>query len=167
MRRHPQAAREIGPSETNRQAGRRYRRHSLTERLEGAFVSGASSSQGGPAAPSQVRTYLAKLPAGLRTQVLNLRDAIRLAVPQAVESFGYGMPAFALDRKNFVWSGAWKNHISFYPISEATRRALAHEVAGYETSGKGTIRFRSDQDVPTSLVPGSSGRASPSCGKKP
>jgi uncharacterized protein YdhG (YjbR/CyaY superfamily) len=124
----------------------------LQERLGGPFFTCASLSQGGPAAPSEVRTYLAKLPAGLRTQVLNLRDAIRSTAPEAVESFGYGMPAFELDGKNFVWYGAWKNHISFYPLSDATRRALAHEVAGYETSGKGTIRFRSDQDLPTSLV---------------
>jgi uncharacterized protein YdhG (YjbR/CyaY superfamily) len=123
----------------------------LQERLGGPSVA-RTSPEGKPAAPSEVRTYLAKLPAGLRTQVLNLREAIRAAAPEAVESFGYGMPAFELDGKNFVWYGAWKNHISFYPLSDATRRALAHELAGYETSGKGTIRFRSDQDVPTSLV---------------
>jgi uncharacterized protein YdhG (YjbR/CyaY superfamily) len=58
----------------------------------------------------------------------------------------------SLDGKNFIWYGAWKNHISFYPIRDATRRALADEVAGYNTSGKGTIRFRSDEDLPTSLV---------------
>jgi uncharacterized protein YdhG (YjbR/CyaY superfamily) len=62
------------------------------------------------------------------------------------------MPAFTLDRKNFIWYGAWKDHLSFYPLSDATRRALAHEVAGYDTSGKGTIRFRLDEELPTSLV---------------
>jgi len=99
-----------------------------------------------------MRTYLAKLPTSLRAQVLKLRDAIRSAAPEAVESFGYGMPAFALDRKNFIWYGAWKNHLSLYPLSNATRLALANELAGYDTSGKGTIRFRSDEDVPASLV---------------
>jgi uncharacterized protein YdhG (YjbR/CyaY superfamily) len=118
----------------------------LQERL------GRTVSQKESAAPSQARTYLAKLPPGLRAQVLKLRDAIRSAAPEAEESFGYSMPAFALDGKNFVWYGAWKRHVSFYPVSNATRRALAHEVAGYDTSGKGTIRFRSEQDVPTSLV---------------
>ncbi|HTU45592.1 MAG TPA: DUF1801 domain-containing protein [Bryobacteraceae bacterium] len=99
-----------------------------------------------------MQNYLAKLPASQRTQLLKLRDAIHSAAPEAVESFGYGMPAFALDGKNFIWFGAWKNHISFYPISEATRRALTHEVAGYDTSGKGTIRFRSDENLPASLI---------------
>jgi hypothetical protein len=62
------------------------------------------------------------------------------------------MPAFALDRKNFICCGAWQNHLSFYPLSHATRRAFADELAGYNTSGKGTIRFPSDEDLPTSLV---------------
>ncbi len=79
-------------------------------------------------------------------------DAIRSAAPEAVESFGYGMPAFELDGKNFLWYSAWKNHISLYPLSEATRRAFADELEGYDTSGKGTIRFRSDADLPTSLI---------------
>jgi uncharacterized protein YdhG (YjbR/CyaY superfamily) len=54
--------------------------------------------------------------------VLKLRDAIRSAAPEAGETFGYGMPAFALDRKNLIWYGAWKDHLSFYPLSGATRR---------------------------------------------
>jgi uncharacterized protein YdhG (YjbR/CyaY superfamily) len=102
--------------------------------------------------PSQVQTYFAKLPADLRAQLLKLRDAIRSAAPEAVESFGYGMPAFELDGKNFLWYSAWKNHLSLYPLSEATRRAFAEELEGYDTSGKGTIRFRSDEDLPTSLI---------------
>jgi uncharacterized protein YdhG (YjbR/CyaY superfamily) len=81
-----------------------------------------------------------------------LREAIRSAAPAAVESFGYGMPAFALNGKDFVWYGAWKNHVSFYPVNEETRRALAVDLARYETSGKGTIRFRWDQEVPKPLV---------------
>jgi uncharacterized protein YdhG (YjbR/CyaY superfamily) len=99
-----------------------------------------------------VRTYLAALPADTRRHVQKLREAIRAAAPGAVESFGYGMPAFTLDGKPFVWYAAWKHHSSFYPLSEATRRALAAELEGYETSGKGTIRFRLDQPLPTALV---------------
>jgi uncharacterized protein YdhG (YjbR/CyaY superfamily) len=100
----------------------------------------------------QLRAYFAALPASTRGQVEELRDAIQSAAPGAVESFGYGMPAFKLDGKPFVWYGAWKNHSSFYPVSEATRRALADELERYETSGKGTIRFRLGEALPTALV---------------
>jgi uncharacterized protein YdhG (YjbR/CyaY superfamily) len=100
----------------------------------------------------QVQTYLAALPADTRKRVQELREVIRAAAPGAVESFGYGMPAFSLDGKPFVWYAAWKRHSSFYPLSQASTRALAAELEGYEISGKGTIRFRLDQPLPTALV---------------
>jgi len=100
----------------------------------------------------RVRTYLAALPPDSRTHLQELRESIRAAAPGAVESFSYGMPAFSLDGKPFVWYAAWKRHSSFYPISKATLRALAAELEAYETSGKGTIRFRLDEPLPTALV---------------
>jgi uncharacterized protein YdhG (YjbR/CyaY superfamily) len=115
-------------------------------------VKSSSSSKRNAEPGLQVRNYLAALPAETRKHVQKLREAIRVAAPGAVESFGYGMPAFSLDGKPFVWYAAWKNHTSFYPISAATVRALAAELEGYDTSGKGTIRFRLDEPLPTALV---------------
>jgi uncharacterized protein YdhG (YjbR/CyaY superfamily) len=116
-------------------------------------VKSSSSLKQSAKQPSlEVRTYLAALPADTRRHVQKLREAIRAAAPGAVESFGYGMPAFSLDEKPFVWYAAWKHHSSFYPLSEATTRALAAELEGYETSGKGTIRFPLEEPLPTALV---------------
>jgi uncharacterized protein YdhG (YjbR/CyaY superfamily) len=100
----------------------------------------------------QVRTYLAALPADTRKHLQELRGAIRAAAPGAAESFGYGMPAFALDGKPFLWYAAWKHHSSVYPLTKAATRILAAELEGYEISGKGTIRFRLDEPLPTALV---------------
>jgi len=100
----------------------------------------------------QVETYLAALPVDTRRHVEELREVIRAAAPGAVESFGYGMPAFKLDGEPFVWYAGWKQHSSFYPLSRATARALAAELEGYEISGKGTIRFRLDEPLPAALV---------------
>ena len=100
----------------------------------------------------QVRSYLAALPADTRRHLQKLRAAIRAAAPGAVESWGYGMPAFRLQGKPFVWYAAWKHHSSLYPLSQATTRALATELEGYETTGKGTIRFRLNTPLPTALV---------------
>jgi uncharacterized protein YdhG (YjbR/CyaY superfamily) len=116
-------------------------------------VKSSSSLKESAKQPSlQVRTYLAALPADARWHVEKLRQAIRAAAPGAVESFGYGMPAFSLDGKHFIWYAAWKHHSSFYPLSEATTHALAADLERYETSGKGTIRFRLDEPVPAALV---------------
>lgn len=103
---------------------------------------------------SQALAYFEALPADTRQHLQELGEAIRAAAPGAAASFGYGMPAFALDGKPFVWYAAWKHHSSLYPLSAATRRALAAEIEGYETTGKGTIRFRLDEPLPTALVRG-------------
>jgi uncharacterized protein YdhG (YjbR/CyaY superfamily) len=100
----------------------------------------------------QLRAYFAVLPPASRRHLQKLRHAIRSAAPRAVETFGYGMPAFALNGKTFVWYAAWKQHSSFYPLSKETARALAAQLAPFEISGKGTIRFRLDQPLPTTLV---------------
>ena len=100
----------------------------------------------------QVRTYLTALSPDARQHLEKLRATIRAAAPAAVESFSYGIPAFRLDGKGLVWYAAWKQHSSIYPLSTATTRELAWELRAYATPGKGTVRFRLDEPIPTGLV---------------
>jgi uncharacterized protein YdhG (YjbR/CyaY superfamily) len=101
---------------------------------------------------TQVREYIAALPADARRHIQGMRAAIRVAAPGVVEAFGYGMPAFAIDGKPFIWYGAWKRHSSLYPVSRETLRAFAADVKDYKTSGKGTIQFPYGEALPTGLV---------------
>ncbi len=46
---------------------------------------------------------------------------------------------------------AFKDHCSLYPASTAVMEALGDELEPY-FSGKGTLRFRSDEPIPAALV---------------
>lgn len=80
-----------------------------------------------------------------------MRDAIRSAATDADDGFSYGIPAFALNGRPFIWYAAWKHHLSLYPMTGAMKRALGNEIKGYDIS-KGTIRFPLNEPVPTALV---------------
>src|SRR6266487_4564056 len=86
-----------------------------------------------------------------RTTWPPFRKTIRAAAPQATERISYAMPAFEQDGRFLVSYAAFKDHCSLYPASSAVREALGDELEPY-FSGKGTLRFRVDDPIPTALV---------------
>jgi uncharacterized protein YdhG (YjbR/CyaY superfamily) len=103
-------------------------------------------------AGKQVTAYIAALPPSARKAMKQIRATIRIAAPDAVEGFGYGIPGFKLDGRVFLYSAAWKNHVSIYPFTKAMEREFAPEAKRYETSGKGTIRFPLEKPLPVAFV---------------
>ena len=97
--------------------------------------------------PTTVDEYLARLPAGQRAALQRLRRIIRATSPRIEEAVSYGMPVFRLDGRWVVWIGAAARHCAIYGV-----HAVAHELDGYDTSGRGTLRFRPDEPLPAALV---------------
>ena len=79
-----------------------------------------------------------------------VRQSIRKAAPDAVETTSYDMPTFDLNGKHLVFFAGWKHHISLYPIP-AGDAAFAERIAPYKRV-RSTLQFPLDKPVPYDLV---------------
>lgn len=98
--------------------------------------------------PKTIDEYLAALSHDKRAALERLRRVIHAAAPGAEECISYGIPAFRLGGKCLVWMGAAANHCAIYGVVGIDKR----EPKGYDTRGRGTIRFPADHPLPTALV---------------
>ena len=101
--------------------------------------------------PTTIDEYLASVKPEQRAALQNLRQTIRAAASAAEECISYGIPAFRLNGRSLVFFGAWANHCSFYPGSSTTLKKFRRDLKGFQIT-KGTIRFSSDNPLPTTLV---------------
>jgi uncharacterized protein YdhG (YjbR/CyaY superfamily) len=99
---------------------------------------------------SSVAEWMGRLPPDQRASLDRLRAQIRAAAPDAEETISYGMPTFTLNG-HLVAFGAFKNHVSFFPMSSSLIGDYAKELEGFETS-KGTIQFTPDKPIPAALI---------------
>jgi len=102
-------------------------------------------------ASGKVRSYIAARPPRVRRALRDFRRIVRSVVPNAVEHFSYGIPAFLLEGRRLVWYAAHTHHCSLYPIKSTIQRANASALQGYEMS-KGTVRFSHEKPIPARLI---------------
>ena len=103
------------------------------------------------AVPRSVDEYLANQPEAARAKLGQVRDAIRRAVPEAIEGIGYRMPGFKLHGKPLLYFAAFTNHYSLFAASGTFFAAIADELRGYEVR-KGTVHFPLGKPVPVKLI---------------
>jgi uncharacterized protein YdhG (YjbR/CyaY superfamily) len=99
-----------------------------------------------------VASYIADKPAPARRALNAMRGALRKAVPGAEEVISYGIPALKKDGRIVVFFAAWKEHCALYPVAGKLIAAFKDELAPYELSHKGTVRFPLDRPVPAGLI---------------
>jgi uncharacterized protein YdhG (YjbR/CyaY superfamily) len=93
--------------------------------------------------------YIETFPANIQTILENMRQTIRKAAPEAVETISYQMSAFKLNG-NLVYFAAFKNHIGFYPTPSGIE-TFKNELCPYKKS-KGSVQFPLDKPIPYDLV---------------
>src|SRR5690349_11999672 len=101
--------------------------------------------------PTSIDEYIAAQPEPVRPTLEQVRDAIRKAVPEAVEGIGYRMPGFKLNGKPMLYFAAFQQHYAMYGASGSFFAELEGELKGYEVR-KGTVRFPLGKRVPVKLI---------------
>jgi uncharacterized protein YdhG (YjbR/CyaY superfamily) len=76
---------------------------------------------------------------------MELRDALRAAVPDADEKISYGMPAIGTN-KNVIYYAAWEKHVALYGWLGADD-TIIEPLKSY-ISSKGTLKFPIDIALP-------------------
>jgi uncharacterized protein YdhG (YjbR/CyaY superfamily) len=104
------------------------------------------------APPKTVNEYIAGFPPGVRNVLKIVRSTIRKALPDADEAISYGIPTFRRHGSSLIYFAGWKEHFSIYPSTARLAAAFKKELARYEVSGKGTIRFPLSEPVPVKLL---------------
>ena len=94
--------------------------------------------------------YISTFPGEIQAVLEQVRQAIRYAAPETVETISYGMPTFDLGGKHLVFFAGWKRHISLYPLP-AGDAAFQQELAHYKRV-KSTIQFPLDKPIPYDFV---------------
>jgi uncharacterized protein YdhG (YjbR/CyaY superfamily) len=100
--------------------------------------------------PADIDAYIAAFPDERRYALQELRTIIHNAVPEAVETISYGMPAFKWGGVS-VWFAAYKHHLSVYPVSDFA--AIQAEMAAYRAKEtKASLHFPYNEPLPVALI---------------
>ena len=103
-----------------------------------------------PFSPTTINEYIEGFPEDTQGILNQVRATIRRAAPDAVESIGYGMPAYKLNGRPLVYFAGFKNHIGFY-ATPTGHSEFAKELSKYK-QGKGSVQFPIDQPMPLELI---------------
>jgi len=97
-----------------------------------------------------VDEYIGTFPPDVQAILQRVRQTIRQAAPDAVETISYNIPAFDLRGKHLVFFAGWKRDISVYPLP-AGDDAFQQRLAPYKRE-KSTARFPLNKPMPYDLI---------------
>lgn len=97
----------------------------------------------------EIDRYIADFPPPTQELLMQMREVILKAAPDATEVIGYKMPAYRLQGVLLYFAG-YKGHIGFYPSGSAIE-AFKQELSVYK-GAKGSVQFPLDKPLPVSLI---------------
>ena len=100
---------------------------------------------------ASVDDYLAGIPEIPRAALEDVRQMLREAVPDGVETISYGMPTVKVGGKMLLSYAAFAKHCSLFPASGEVMAALGPELEPYFAE-RATLRFAPTDPIPRDLL---------------
>lgn len=100
--------------------------------------------------PKDVNQYISNFPDATRDILETIRQVVKTAAPEAVETIAYGMPAYKLNGRPLVYFAGYKTHIGFY-ATPSGHAEFAEDLSKYK-QGKGSVQFPLDEPMPLDLI---------------
>lgn len=97
-----------------------------------------------------VQDYINQFDGEVKARLLQLREIVTTAAPDAQEGIMYGLVGYKLNGKPLVYFGGFAHHIGFYATPQG-HEAFASELSGYK-QGKGSVQFPLDHPLPIDLI---------------
>ena len=99
--------------------------------------------------PKNFDEYIVPFPEETQKILIQFRETIKKAAPDADEVISYGMPSFRQNGR-LLYFAAFKNHIGFYPMMTGIE-AFKSKLSAYKWA-KGSIQFPLQKPLPLELI---------------
>lgn len=109
------------------------------------------STERGSASAGPLSAYLETLDPPVAALFGGIVARARDLAPGVEEGLGYGMPALRYRERPLLSVQQARDHLGYYPFSQAVVASAADGLAGFSFS-KGTVRFSVDHPLPAAVV---------------
>lgn len=89
---------------------------------------------------NEAETYIAGLDDYQTEQWIRVQNLVMKELPNVELGYSYGILVFRYNNKPLLYFGAFKDHLSLYPASDAMIQSIGKELEPFRSS-KGTLKF--------------------------
>ncbi len=100
--------------------------------------------------PNNVEEYIQSFPKETQKSLYKIREIILLNTQNVTEGISYGMPAYKINNKPFIYFAGYNKHIGLYALPEIHKK-FAKKLSIYK-QGKGSVQFPINQEIPFDLI---------------
>lgn len=100
---------------------------------------------------TEVEKYIAAMSTGQQAEFERVRKIVDKIVPDTELTISYGILAFKHRKKPLIYFGAFAQHMSIFPASDAMVKELGEDLGKFRTS-KGTLQFTESNPIPEPLL---------------